>query len=138
MSYPRFSGYPASAYSPMPANIAQRYQEDQVYTMSPIQLLVKVYDIAIEACNRQDRKRASKAIVELIGALDFEYKEIADRFLGIYEYCMGRVRAGEYHEARELLQDLRDGWVEASQTNGQQTAAPAAAPTSRLSIQTEA
>lgn len=115
MAYPRFAGH--AGYGEMPTNIAQRYQEDQVNTMSPIQLLVKVYDIAIESCQRQDSRRASKAIVELISALNFEYEETANRFYGIYEFCMREIKAGKYDVAIELLQTLRDGWAEAAAQN---------------------
>ena len=115
MTYPRFTGH--AGYGQMSINIAQRYQEDQVNTMSPIQLLVKVYDIAIESCQRQDGRRASKAIVELISALNFEYEETANRFFGIYEFCMREIKAGNYDVARELLQTLREGWVEAAAKN---------------------
>ncbi len=117
MAYPRFAGH--TGFGQMPANniVANRYQQDQVNTMSPIQLLVKVYDIAIEGCRRQDRDRASKAIVELISALNFEYEEMANRFYGIYEFCMREVKAGNYETARELLQDLRNGWIEAAAQN---------------------
>lgn len=115
MAYPSFAGH--AGYGQMSINIAQRYQEDQVNTMSPIQLLVKVYDIAIESCHRQDRKRASKAIVELINALNFEYEETANRFYGIYEFCMREIKAGKYDIALDLLQSLRNSWVEAAAQN---------------------
>jgi len=107
--------------------VAQKYLIEQLNTMSPVQLLVKVYDIAIEACHRRDRKRASKAIVELISALNFDYGEIANRFFHIYEYCMRQVKAGNFEEAGQLLQELRDGWVEASRMNAAPSGPPATA-----------
>jgi len=127
-------GSPAPHAGSMQPNVTQKYLLDQLNTMSPIQLLVKVYDIAIEACNRQDRRRASKAIVELISALNFEYEEVAGRFFRIYEYCMRQVKAGNFEEAKGLLQGLRDGWIEASKMNAQEANTPA--PTS--SFQTQA
>jgi flagellar protein FliS len=133
MAYPSFAGH--TGYGQMSTNIAQRYQEDQVNTMSPIQLLVKVYDIAIESCHRQDRKRAGKAIVELISALNFEYEETANRFYGIYEFCMREIKAGNYDVARELLQTLRDGWTEAAAQNPE---VANRAPVQNVTVQTQA
>jgi flagellin-specific chaperone FliS len=127
MSDSQLSGTLADHAAVMRPAVAQKYLIEQLNTMSPVQLLVKVYDIAIEACHRQDRKRASKAIVELISALNFEYGEIANRFFHIYEYCMRQVKAGNFDEARQLLQELRDGWVEASRMNAPEAGPPPAA-----------
>ena len=103
--------------TPCHPSIARKYLEEELYTMSPIQLLVKVYDIAIDACQRQDKRLASKALVELISALNFEYEEIAGRFFQIYKFCMSQVKAGKFDEARKVLQELRNAWVEASKMN---------------------
>jgi flagellin-specific chaperone FliS len=127
MSDSKLSGTPDDNPALMRPAVAQKYLIEQLNTMSPVQLLVKVYEIAIEACHRQDRKRASKAIVELISALNFDYAEIANRFFHIYEYCMRQVKAGNFDEARQLLQELREGWVEASKMNAAQTDPPATA-----------
>ena len=125
MAYPKHPGLHSSK-APVRVGIAQKYLEEQLYTMSPIELLVKLYDIAIEACNRKDRDRASRALVELISALNFDYAEIAGRFFHIYKFCMNRVKAGKFSEAKEMLQELRSAWMEASKmTGGSSTTASA-------------
>lgn len=96
------------------SSVARKYLEEQLNTMSPIQLLVKVYDMAIDACKRGERRRASKALIELINALNFDHEEMANRFLFIYEFCLARVRSGDYDSARETLEEIRNAWVEAA------------------------
>jgi flagellin-specific chaperone FliS len=122
---------------PYHPSIARKYLEEDIYTMSPVQLLVKVYDIAIDACQRQDKRLASKALVELISALNFEYEEIAGRFFQLYKFCMSRVKAGKFDEARKVLQDLRNAWVEASKMNAVESH-PSSPPPIQPSLQVHA
>lgn len=123
-SFPRTAAGGGSSRAP---SVARKYQEEELYTLSPIQLLVKVYDLAIEACRRKDQRQAARALVELISALNFDYEEIAGRFFHLYQFCLGRVRAGQYEAARQVLQELRQAWTEAAQqTPSEQLPAPAA------------
>ena len=116
-----YQGQAGAAQSSLQSAMAQKIMVDQLYTMSPIQLLVKMYDIAIEACNRKEKRKASKALIELISALNFDEEETANRFFYIYRFCLDRIKAENYDEARAILHDLRTSWVEASQMTANQT-----------------
>ncbi|MCS3684685.1 flagellar export chaperone FliS [Salinibacter ruber] len=89
----------------------QQYQQQSVQTASPEKLIEKLYEAGIQACHQEDRDTLRKVIVELIDALDVEQGgELADRLLGIYEYCLNECATGDLDVIRELLEELRDGW----------------------------
>ena len=108
-------GNPGSQSHP---NASGMYVNEQLNSMSPMQVLFKLYDICIEACAREDRKRASRAVIEMISALDFEYEEMASRFLRVYRSALVRVNKRDFDGARAAIQSLRDAWVEAIEANG--------------------
>ena len=90
------------------------YQKQDVLSSSPIQLIIKLYDVAIASCFRGDRVRLRKALVELISALDMEEGgEFVGRLYRLYEFCMDQSVNGDLDEIRELLTDLRDAWKQA-------------------------
>ena len=93
------------------------YQRNQILSMSPVQLVTKVFDVAIVSCKKKDSVKATKAIVELISGLRFEFKEIAVSLFQLYQYCLEKIRQGEYNEAESILSGLRESWVEASSKN---------------------
>ena len=65
------------------ANQMLRYQQQAIVSASPEQLILKLYDIGISACHRQDRTKLRAVLVELIGALNMEAGgEVAERLLG--------------------------------------------------------
>lgn len=90
----------------------QSYQQSQVLGLDPVRLLLKVYDFTILNCKKNDLAKASKGLVELISALNFDYAEMCLGLFRLYQYCMDRIKVGEFDEATEILQDLRDSWSE--------------------------
>lgn len=89
----------------------QQYQQQSVQTASPEQLIEKLYEAGIQACYQEDRDRLRKVLVELIEALNVEQGgELADRLLGIYEFCLNECATGDLDMIRELLAELREGW----------------------------
>jgi len=96
----------------------QLYQQNQIMSMEPIRLLIKVYDYTILQCKKHDEVRASKGLVELIAALNFDYQEVSLGLFRLYQYCMDKIKQKEFDEAVYLLQGLRDAWAQTSRVLG--------------------
>jgi flagellin-specific chaperone FliS len=93
----------------------QEYQRQDIHTSSPLQLVVKVYDVAIGACYQGDRRKLRAALTELIASLNIEEGgELAGRLYRIYEYCMDKSVKGDLEDVRVILAGLRDTWKEIS------------------------
>lgn len=88
-----------------------QYQRNQVMSMTPAQLVLKVYDVAILGCKSKDSSKVSKALVELISALRFEHGEIALGLFRLYQYCLDSVKIGKFDEVVVILTDLRNTWL---------------------------
>ena len=86
------------------------YIEDHLSGLSPVELLLKVYDVAIVSCKRGDGRRLSRALVELIGALDFDHREVAVGLFRMYNYCLRNAKKGRFDLVEPLLVELRDTW----------------------------
>jgi flagellar protein FliS len=90
---------------------AHQYQRQDVLSASPTQLVTKLYDLAVLACNNDDRIKLRKVLIELISSLNFqEGGDIAIRLSQIYEYCMRESINGDLNEIAEMLSDLRETW----------------------------
>lgn len=94
----------------------QLYQRSQILGLDPVHLLLKVYDFTILNCKKNDVTKASKGLVELISALNFDYEEISLGLFRLYQYCMDKIKKGEFDEVVLILQDLRESWVSSSPT----------------------
>jgi len=90
-----------------------RYLEEAVHGMSQVELLIKVYDIALASCARREKERLSRAIVELIAALNFEHREVALGLFRLYNYCLRQAKAERYDLVEPVLRELRDAWTQA-------------------------
>ena len=97
---------------PRPA-VYRQYREQQVLSASPTQLVLMVYDAAIVHCETQDTQRASRALTELIGALNFDAGEIATDLFRLYEYCLWEIRRKRFSDAAEVLRRLKKAWEDA-------------------------
>jgi flagellar protein FliS len=90
---------------------AHQYQRQDVLSASPTQLVTKLYDLAVLACNNDDRIKLRKVLIVLISSLNFqEGGDIAIRLSQIYEYCMRESINGDLNEIAEMLSDLRETW----------------------------
>jgi flagellin-specific chaperone FliS len=87
------------------------YQQQSVKNASPLQLVVKMYDLVIQATYREDDKRVRDLLSTLISGLNFDH-EPADQLFSLYKYCQDLSRKGDYEEIREILEPLRDTWDE--------------------------
>lgn len=134
------------------------YQENQVKTASPEQILIMLYDGAIRflrqakvALENGERvvklekiSRVVAILTELSNTIDFEKGgEIAENLDGLYWYMvreLTRVNVDDEMEpmnvAEDILLELREGWVQAIEQNrpnsGEEEAAAADAPRKRM------
>ena len=88
------------------------YRTQQVASAAPAQLLLQLYDHAIAGALRQDQRQVNAALVELIGALNFDYEEIAVGLFKLYDWCMRRARAKDWDEVLKILRELRNAWAQ--------------------------
>jgi len=106
--------------------ILSQYLQNVEVNLSPVQILIKTYDLAIFSLKKNDIQVADKAITELILALNFHksnpqnVKEIAMGFLNIYEHCRFCIRKNNIKEAADILQELRDAWFQSIQSQEQE------------------
>lgn len=92
-------------------NPVREYQRQALASSSPLQLVVKLYDLGISACHTGDRKRLRAVLVELVSGLDFEHGgDIAARLSEVYEYCISESANGDLDLVGELLFALREAW----------------------------
>jgi flagellin-specific chaperone FliS len=78
-----------------------------------VQIIYKLYDIAIVAAKKRDIELCRRAINELIASLNFEYAETALGLYRLYDYSKKCLRDGNYDETVNVLQELRSAWAEA-------------------------
>ena len=92
---------------------ARTYQREQLLNLSPVEVIYKLYDIAVISCKRNDTVLAQRALNELIVGLNFEAGEVAINLYHLYDYCKRSIRQGRLDEAIAMLEELRTTWAEA-------------------------
>jgi flagellar protein FliS len=105
----------------------QQYRQNDVMGASPVRLVIMAYDVAINACEKQDFARATQAISVLRDTLNFEYADVATGLFRLYQWCLDSIRKGDYSTAAKTLQELRQAWVVAEKRSAP-APMPAAAP----------
>ena len=94
---------------------AQEYRQQEIMGSSPIHLVVMTYDLAIRACEQQERPRALTAVSVLRDALNFDYGEVAAGLFGLYQWCLDCIRHDNYADALKTLRGLREAWAAVEQ-----------------------
>ncbi len=89
------------------------YRNEQLMNLSPVDVIYKLYAVAIQAIKKNDQPLAQKAINELIAGLNFEYQEVALTLFKLYQYTKLCLRQGRTDDALEVLEELRSAWSEA-------------------------
>ena len=89
----------------------QVYQQQAILNASPLRLVVKLYDLVLQATYQKNEKRVKEILSTLIESLNFDY-EPADELFQLYKYCQDLARQQQYEEIREILEPLRDAWDE--------------------------
>jgi flagellin-specific chaperone FliS len=109
---------------PLGLQAKRQYIEDQLSGLSPVQLLIRVYDVAVVSCARRDQQRLSQALIQLIGSLNFKYQEISVGSFRLFNYCLRQARMGRFDEVKAILVGLRDAWVQAERKIRAEAAVP--------------
>lgn len=97
-------------------NRTNQYLVNEVMEATPQQLLIKLYDIAIVNCQKQDMIRTNNAIQELSNALNFNdesAREVAIGLLRLYQFCQEQMRKNNFDIVKKILTELRDSWINA-------------------------
>ena len=63
------------------------YQQNQVLNLSPTELILKLYDLALVNIKKGDISKANLVITELIASLNFEYQEVSIGLFRLYRFC---------------------------------------------------
>jgi flagellin-specific chaperone FliS len=89
------------------------YLEQEVLSWSKEKIILKMYDLFIVSCKRSDVPKMSRVLVELMGALNFQYEETATRLYRLYEYCQRCIFQRKFDEALNIITELKNAWAKA-------------------------
>lgn len=89
------------------------YLEQEVLSWSKEKIILKMYELFIVSAKRKDIQKMSKVLIELMGALNFEYEETSTRLYRLYEYCQRCIFQKNFDEALYIIQEMRDAWAKA-------------------------
>jgi hypothetical protein len=76
----------------------------------PIRLIGLTYDLAVLSCERSDAQGAIRSIDLLREVMRSTGPEEVSDLLGMYDWCAGRIREGDFESARQTLDGLRESW----------------------------
>ena len=78
--------------------------------MTPGRSVPELYERGLAACLRKDAGEVREVVLELVGALDFEYEQAARQLTGLYDRCLRQAAAGRFDRAREVFRTLLQTW----------------------------
>lgn len=87
------------------------YQRQAILNSSPTELILKLYDFAIQACYKEEENKVVEVLGTLKKSLNFDY-EISSSLFELYDYCQRQARQQEFTEVRELIEPIRAAWHE--------------------------
>ena len=90
----------------------------ELRVLSTSDRLLGLYELGIDGCAAKHVDQVTAVLNELIGALDFEYADIAEGFHRLYTYCLEQTREGAVDRVAFILQDLRDTLLRAIADSG--------------------
>lgn len=102
-------------------NPQHEYQKQSIKNASPTELITKLYDFAIQACYQENDARLQQVLDALMQSLNFDY-EISETLYNLYEYCRRQAGDKEFEEVRDLLEPVREAWVEGVVKNNKKSA----------------
>lgn len=105
------------------------YQRQAIMNASPLQVVVKMYDLVIQSTYREDGKRVRELLSTLISGLNFDH-EPSDQLFALYQYCQRLSRQEKFEEIREILEPLRETWDQVA-NQGESQNSPASVNISR-------
>ena len=89
------------------------YLREQCLTLSPVEVIKKLYDVALMGIRRGEMELAQQAISQLVCGLNFEHEEISVGLFKLYQYAKHCLRNGKRQEAIRVLEELRSAWTTA-------------------------
>ncbi len=89
------------------------YLEQEVLSWSKEKIILKMYDLFLVSAKRNDTQKMSKVLIELMGALNFDYEEISTRLYRLYEYCQRCIFQRNIDQAVYIIKEMRDAWAKA-------------------------
>jgi len=101
----------AVAYKPKHA--FEGYKKNEIMSLTPVQLILKLYDYVVVNSKRHDLSKVNAGLAQLIAALNFDYKEISLGFFRLYQYCQSEARRGNFEEVENIISELRSSWAKA-------------------------
>lgn len=96
-----------------PKSLFNGYKKNEIRGLSPVALILKLYDYVIVNCKRRDPANVNAGITQLIAALNFDYKEVSLGFFRLYHYCQDQARKGNFEEVEKVIGELRTAWAQA-------------------------
>jgi len=96
------------------------YLVKDISEATPQQLVIKLYDLALISCKKEDLRRTNNAVQALINALNFEDEnaaEISAGLLKLYKFCQDQMRQANYNIVIRILSELRESWITAFSNN---------------------
>lgn len=96
-----------------PKSTLAGYKRNEILSLSPVQLILKVFDYVIVNSKKHDPAKVNAGLTQLIAALNFDYKEVSLGFFRIYRYCQEQARKGNFDEVEKRISEIRSAWVEA-------------------------
>jgi len=72
----------------------------------------------IEGCRARDARQVHEVLMELIGALNFDYEKAATRLFDVYDDCLARVNNRQFEIPLLILERLERSWAPARGLQG--------------------
>jgi flagellin-specific chaperone FliS len=91
----------------------EMYRRQQLEAMTPERLVLVALEQGMRACRQADKARAQRAVVELIGGLNFDYPEQAGGLLSLYDWVLQLLGEDRLEEAAAVIDRLRGAWAQA-------------------------
>ena len=89
------------------------YKSNEIMGLTPVQVILKLYDFVIMNCKRKDMDKVNAGLTQLIASLNFEYKEVSLGFFRLYRFCQDRARKGDFKSVLDVIGELRTAWAQA-------------------------
>ncbi|MCL4540703.1 MAG: flagellar protein FliS [Bacteroidetes bacterium] len=96
-----------------PRQAFKGYKTNEIMSLSPVQLILKLYDFVIVNSKRKNYNNVSAGLTQLIAALNFDYQEVSIGFFRLYRYCQNQSQNGNFAEVEKIISELRSAWAQA-------------------------
>jgi len=98
-----------------------KYERQAVKNASNTELISKLYEFIVKACHKQNEEKVYEILSTLKKSLNFDF-EISEDLYSLYDYCQRKAREQKFDEVRELIEPLREAWVEGVVKSNKKTA----------------